>query len=138
MTHKFSRNRCLSVVFLFSAILMALATLPAASQAAAVRFAKAVGYPPGGSWYWTHVMVAVGDLNGDGHPDLPLPLGQRAPPGGDRAETGADRSLGRSAGIIRHKGRITVLAKPIALPNPVPALARFGYVGESHNRYGGD
>jgi Bacterial Ig-like domain (group 3)/FG-GAP-like repeat len=49
---------------------MALATLPATSQAAPVRFAKAVGYPPGGSWYWTHVMVAVGDVNGDGHPDL--------------------------------------------------------------------
>lgn len=32
-----------------------------------VHFAKAVAYPSGGDWVYS---VAVGDLNGDGHPDL--------------------------------------------------------------------
>jgi Bacterial Ig-like domain (group 3)/FG-GAP-like repeat len=67
MTHKFSRNYSLSVVVLFSTILMALAIPVAASQAAAVRFAKPVVYPSGGSWIYS---VAVGDLNGDGQLDV--------------------------------------------------------------------
>ena len=60
---------------------------------------------------------------GDGDPGVALFLGERAPTFGDRGENSADRALRRAAGVVRDKRRIGVLAKPIALPDSVPAFA---------------
>ena len=60
---------------------------------------------------------------GDGDPYPPLRLAQRAPPGRDRAESPADSTLSGGAGIVRRKRQVRVLAKPVALPNSVPAPA---------------
>jgi len=59
---------------------------------------------------------------GDGTPNEALILSQRPPAFGDRAESPADSDLGRGAGIVRDKGRVTVLAITITLPNCVPAF----------------
>jgi hypothetical protein len=67
MTRKLRPNSLLNLAVLFIAILIALAALAAVSQAATVRFAKAVTYPSDAYWVYS---VAVGDLNGDGHPDV--------------------------------------------------------------------
>jgi len=61
---------------------------------------------------------------GDGDPSVALLLGELAPTFGDRAESPADSDLSGRAGIERNKGRIGVLAKPIALPDCAPAFAR--------------
>jgi hypothetical protein len=58
----------------------------------------------------------------DGAPNDPLILGKLPPPFGDRAESPTDSDLGRSAGIVRDKGRVTVLAIAVALPDGVPAF----------------
>lgn len=44
-----------------------IAHLGANSQVPPAHFGKAVGYVSGGSSAWS---VAIGDVNGDGHPDL--------------------------------------------------------------------
>ena len=59
---------------------------------------------------------------GDGAPNDALILRQLPPPFGDRAESPPDRDLGRGAGIKRDKGRVTVLAIPVGLPDRVPAF----------------
>jgi hypothetical protein len=59
---------------------------------------------------------------GDGAPNDPLILSKRPPAFGDRAESPPDSDLGRGAGIIRDKGRVTVLAIAIALPDGVAAF----------------
>jgi hypothetical protein len=57
---------------------------------------------------------------GDGAPNDALILRQLPPPFGDRAESPTDSDLGRGAGIKRNKGRITVLAIPVGLPDSAP------------------
>ena len=59
---------------------------------------------------------------GDGAPNDALILRQLPPPFGDRAERPPDRDLGRGAGIVRDKGRVTVLAIAVPLPDRVPAF----------------
>src|SRR5664279_3074712 len=59
---------------------------------------------------------------GDGAPNDALILSKLPPAFGDRAERPADSHLGRSAGIVRDKGRVTVLAIAVALPDHVPAF----------------
>jgi hypothetical protein len=59
---------------------------------------------------------------GDGAPNEALRLGKLPPAFGDRAESPADSDLGRGAGIVRDKGRVTVLAIAVALPDGVPAF----------------
>src|ERR1019366_1971098 len=60
---------------------------------------------------------------GDGVPNVALRLRQRAPTGGDRAESPADSDLGGGAGVGRDKGRIAVLGVTITLPDCVSAFA---------------
>ena len=60
---------------------------------------------------------------GDGGPYVALLLGERTPTGGDRSEDSADTGLSGGAGVKRDKGGIGVLAKPIALPDCIPAFA---------------
>jgi hypothetical protein len=59
---------------------------------------------------------------GDGAPNEALILSKRPPAFGDRAESPPDSDLGRGAGIVRDKGRVTVLAIAVALPDGVPAF----------------
>ena len=59
---------------------------------------------------------------GDGAPNDALILRKLPPAFGDRAESPADSDLGRCAGIVRDKGRVTVLAIAVALPDHVPAF----------------
>ena len=70
---------------------------------------------------------------GDGAPNDALILSKLPPPFGDRAESPADSDLGRGAGIVRDKGRVTVLAIAVALPNGVPAFPRSRNIKDSHN-----
>jgi hypothetical protein len=76
--------------------------------------------------------------SGDSAPNDALRLGQRAPPGGDSGEIGADSNLSRATRIKRHEGRVTVLAIAIALPNSVPAFSRPRYIKDFHNRCTGN
>ena len=71
--------------------------------------------------------------SGDLAPNNALLLGERAPAGGDRAKSPADRDLGRGAGIGRDEGRIAILAIPVALPNRTTALARLRNLEDFHN-----
>jgi hypothetical protein len=73
----------------------------------------------------------------DGDPYVALLLGERAPAFGDRGENPADRALRRAAGVVRDKRRIGVLAKPIALPDYIPAFSRLGNIKSLHNRSAG-
>jgi len=59
---------------------------------------------------------------GDGAPNDALILSKPPPAFGDRAESLTDSDLGRGAGIVRDKGRVTVLAIAVALPDGVPAF----------------
>jgi hypothetical protein len=59
---------------------------------------------------------------GDGAPNDPLVLRKLTPALGNRAESPTDSDLGRGAGIKRDKGRVTVLAIAVALPDHVPAF----------------
>jgi hypothetical protein len=59
---------------------------------------------------------------GDGAPNDALILTKHPPAFGDRAESPTDSDLGRGAGIVRGKGRVTVLAIAVALPDGVPAF----------------
>jgi hypothetical protein len=59
---------------------------------------------------------------GDGAPNNALILSKLPPPFGNRAECLTDSDLGRRAGIKRDKGRVTVLAIAVALPDHVPAF----------------
>jgi hypothetical protein len=59
---------------------------------------------------------------GDGAPNNPLILRKLTPPFGNRAERPPDSDLGRGAGIVRDKVRVTVLAIAVALPDHVPAF----------------
>jgi hypothetical protein len=59
---------------------------------------------------------------GDGAPNEALILRKLPPAFGDRAESPTDSNLGRGAGIKRDKGRVTVLAIAVALPDGVPAF----------------
>jgi hypothetical protein len=59
---------------------------------------------------------------GDGAPNEALRLSKLPPAFGDRAERPTDRDLGRGAGIVRDKGRVTVLAIAVALPDGVLAF----------------
>jgi hypothetical protein len=59
---------------------------------------------------------------GDGAPNEALILSKLTPALGDRAESPTDSDLGRGAGIVRDKGRVTVLAIAVALPDHVPAF----------------
>ena len=59
---------------------------------------------------------------GDGAPNDPLILSKLPPALGDRAESPTHSDLGRGAGIKRDKGRVTVLAIAVALPDHVPAF----------------
>ena len=59
---------------------------------------------------------------GDGAPNEALILRKLPPALGDRAESPPDGHLGRGAGIKRDKGRVTVLAIAVALPDGVPAF----------------
>ena len=59
---------------------------------------------------------------GDRAPNEALILSKRPPAFGDRAESPPDSHLGRGAGIVRDKGRVTVLAIAVALPDGVPAF----------------
>jgi hypothetical protein len=59
---------------------------------------------------------------GDGAPKDALILSKLPPAFGDRAERPTDSDLGRGAGIKRDKGRVTVLAIAVALPDHVPAF----------------
>jgi len=59
---------------------------------------------------------------GDGAPNDALILSKLPPAFGDRAESPTDSDLGRGAGIVRDKGRVTVLAIAVALPDGVPAF----------------
>ena len=70
---------------------------------------------------------------GDGDPRVALRLGERSPAFGDRGENPADRTLRRSAGVVRDKRRIGVLAKPIALPNCPTAFSRLWNIKSLHN-----
>ena len=70
---------------------------------------------------------------GERIPYVALLLRQLPPPGGDGAEIGADTDLSWSTGINRDKSGVGVLAKPVALPNSVPALARLRNIKDFHN-----
>jgi hypothetical protein len=59
---------------------------------------------------------------GDGAPNQALILSKLPPAFGDRAESLTDSDLCRGAGIKRDKGRVTVLAVAVALPDGVPAF----------------
>jgi hypothetical protein len=59
---------------------------------------------------------------GDSAPNDPLILSKLPPPFGDRAESPTDSDLCRGAGIKWNKGRVTVLAIAVALPDHVPAF----------------
>ena len=59
---------------------------------------------------------------GDGAPNEALRLSKLPPAFGDRAESLTDSDLGRGARIKRDKGRVTVLAIAVALPDRVPAF----------------
>jgi len=59
---------------------------------------------------------------GDGAPNQALILSKLPPPFGDRAKSPTDSHLGRGTGIKRDKGRVTVLAIAVALPDHVPAF----------------
>jgi hypothetical protein len=59
---------------------------------------------------------------GDRAPNDPLIFSKLSPAFGDRAERPTDSDLGRGAGIIRDKGRVTVLAIAVALLDHVPAF----------------
>ena len=59
---------------------------------------------------------------GDGTPNEALILSKLPPAFGDRAESPADSDLGRGARIVRDKGRVTVLAIAVALPDSIPAF----------------
>jgi hypothetical protein len=69
----------------------------------------------------------------DGDPDVALLLGERAPAFGYRGESPANRILRRAAGIVRNKRRIGVLAIAVALPDCVPAFARFWDLKRLHS-----
>jgi hypothetical protein len=69
---KLHHSSPLSVVVFFITTVIAMAAVAVTSQAAEVGFAKAVLYGSGGSGANS---LAVGDLNGDGYPDLALITG---------------------------------------------------------------
>src|ERR1035441_2402396 len=69
-TRKVEVLRVVSRVIAILAVIAVLTVLfapVALAQNPPVHFAKAVAYPSGGDWVYS---VAVGNLNGDGHPDL--------------------------------------------------------------------
>jgi hypothetical protein len=75
---------------------------------------------------------------GDGAPHEALSLGEGGPTFGDRAESPADRDLGRGAGIKRDKSGVAVLAIAIALLDCAPAFSQLRNLKDSHNSTGGD
>ena len=70
---------------------------------------------------------------GDCAPYNALILGERAPPGGDSAESPAHRDLSGGAGVERDKGSVAILAIAVALPHSVPTFSRLRNVEDSHN-----
>jgi hypothetical protein len=59
---------------------------------------------------------------GGGAPNETLILSKLPPAFRDRAERPTDSDLGRGAGIVRDKRRVTVLAIAVALPDGIPAF----------------